>query len=50
VNHFRAFNSDCFAQDRHKELKLVSLELSGHENSENVSKFSLMSVKGMGFL
>jgi hypothetical protein len=28
----------------------VSLELSGHENSEYASKFSVMSVKGEGSL
>ncbi len=33
---FAFLNKDCLAQERHRELKLVWLESSGHEDSEYV--------------
>ncbi len=33
---FTALNCNCLAKDRHRELKLVSLEPPNTENSENV--------------
>jgi hypothetical protein len=32
-NHFLDINDDCSAQDRRRELKLVSLKLPGDEDS-----------------
>jgi hypothetical protein len=35
---FLPLNNDCSAQDRLRDLKLVSLELSGNEDSEYAFK------------
>jgi hypothetical protein len=40
-----ALNRDCLAQDRPRELKLVSLELSEKEDSEYVIKIVFLCLQ-----